>query len=354
MAAAFFISGELVNYPYLIRVAELLPFLYPPLIYAYTLSMIYQYRWLQKKYLLLLLPFLLAVIVLIPFYSKSGSDKIIVYQQMLLGNYPADFFVMFALKSFFGIVILILSLYNVHKSTQATKRIFSATEGKQLYWLRYILIGFIFLWLMATIRFVFGYTQLSVYVPAIFVALLIYLLSYFTLRQNELFNKVEIETLAELEEPVEISDKSTGDGQEIIRTVTKNEYDTKSNTEGKSCTDKENAEKIFQHLLKTITEQQAFLDKNITLPQVAILTGIRANLISEILNKCYSTNFYDFINDLRAKEVVSRLENGAFSHLTIDALAEECGFKSKSTFYQSFKKLTGTTPFQYKKGLSAP
>ena len=75
-------------------------------------------------------------------------------------------------------------------------------------------------------------------------------------------------------------------------------------------------------------------------------------MVSEVLNKFYKKNFYDFINELRAKEVVARLQDNAFAHLTIDALAEDCGFKSKSTFYQSFKKLTGQTPAQYKKGLS--
>jgi AraC-like DNA-binding protein len=89
------------------------------------------------------------------------------------------------------------------------------------------------------------------------------------------------------------------------------------------------------------------------LQQLALICSIRANVISEVLNKFYRKNFYDFINELRAKEVVARLTDPAYENLTIDALAEECGFKSKSTFYQSFKKHTGKTPTQYKKGLSA-
>ena len=45
------------------------------------------------------------------------------------------------------------------------------------------------------------------------------------------------------------------------------------------------------------------------------------------------------------------LNNNENSHLTLDAIGELCGFKSKSTFYQSFKEIIEKTPMQYKKEL---
>jgi len=41
----------------------------------------------------------------------------------------------------------------------------------------------------------------------------------------------------------------------------------------------------------------------------------------------------------------------SFDHFTILGLAQESGFKSKSTFNAVFKKMTGMTPSQYKKTL---
>jgi AraC-like DNA-binding protein len=177
-----------------------------------------------------------------------------------------------------------------------------------------------------------------------------------------LFNQQDLELIAEIEaesnEPVASELVEKEEVHEIFAAAVEQkipveEITKKENAVPPSTFSNEKAAELYQHILQTTLLQKAHLNKNISLQQLAVLCGIRANVVSEVLNKFYQKNFYDFINELRAKEVVSCLQDNSFSHLTIDALAEECGFKSKSTFYQSFKKLTGQTPIQYKKGFSA-
>jgi AraC-like DNA-binding protein len=62
-----------------------------------------------------------------------------------------------------------------------------------------------------------------------------------------------------------------------------------------------------------------------------------------------NTSFYEFINQYRAKEAKNLLLSENSSKLTIDALAKEAGFKSKSTFYKVFKQITGNNPSHYSK-----
>ena len=40
-----------------------------------------------------------------------------------------------------------------------------------------------------------------------------------------------------------------------------------------------------------------------------------------------------------------------YEHYTLLAIAEDCGFKSKSSFNSIFKRFTEMTPSQYKKSL---
>jgi AraC-like DNA-binding protein len=343
-------------------VPELLPFLYPPLIYGYTASLIYQQQWLGKKYFLWFIPFFTGVFLLFSFLIAPATEKIITYEQMLNGRFPSDYSLLFWMKSVFGLFGLLKSFQAVLKGVKEAKFLFAATEDKQLQWLKYFFSILLVLWVIGTARYIAGFSMKSVFAGGIAVTTMIYVLSYFTLRQKQLFNQQDLQLIKEIEIENtykienEIIEKDVGPAalelpnqSEIPVEVINNE---ESSVSSPSCNN-EKATELYQLILQITLLQKAYLNKNISLQQLSALCGLRANVVSEVLNKFYQKNFYDFINELRAKEVVSRLQDNAFAQLTIDALAEECGFKSKSTFYQSFKKLTGQTPTQYKKSLSA-
>ena len=54
----------------------------------------------------------------------------------------------------------------------------------------------------------------------------------------------------------------------------------------------------------------------------------------------------DYINELRIKRAIEEIEKG---NMLILDIALEAGFESLSTFNRAFKKITGTTPSDYKK-----
>ena len=73
--------------------------------------------------------------------------------------------------------------------------------------------------------------------------------------------------------------------------------------------------------------------------------------LTDLLNVHIEKNFFSFVNEFRLNAVIRRLENPDFDHLTIIAIANDCGFNSKSTFNSLFKQHTGHTPSDYKKKL---
>ena len=51
----------------------------------------------------------------------------------------------------------------------------------------------------------------------------------------------------------------------------------------------------------------------------------------------------------RIREACRRLSDPARSNLTIEAISDELGFRSRSNFNTVFKKITGLTPGSYQK-----
>ncbi|MEO0572704.1 MAG: helix-turn-helix domain-containing protein [Bacteroidota bacterium] len=108
------------------------------------------------------------------------------------------------------------------------------------------------------------------------------------------------------------------------------------------------AESIGKQLEFVITTNKLYLNSNLSLQKVAQLLKVSTFKISQTLNEYLGTNFNDYINSFRidaAKEMI--LQNDSY---TFEAIAMECGFNSKSTFYSAFKKQTGMTPSRFKKG----
>lgn len=106
-----------------------------------------------------------------------------------------------------------------------------------------------------------------------------------------------------------------------------------------------------KEFLRLMQEEKLFTDSNLTVLQVAQKMGIPRQHLSEVLNVHMKSNFQDYINKCRVEEFVACLKDKKFANYTIIGIANEVGFKSKSSFNTTFKKVYGTTPSAYKKSL---
>jgi AraC-like DNA-binding protein len=113
------------------------------------------------------------------------------------------------------------------------------------------------------------------------------------------------------------------------------------------------AEAGLQRLLKALDEEKIYLHADTTLQSVATRLAIPAPHLSQIVNERLNQTFSDLINAYRVDEVKRRLIDPACQHYSLLAIAEEAGFRSKSSFNAIFKKHTQMTPSDYRKTLGS-
>lgn len=101
-----------------------------------------------------------------------------------------------------------------------------------------------------------------------------------------------------------------------------------------------------------IIHREAFKDINLSLDKVAKKLSISPHKLSSIFNNIYRLSFSDFVNQQRIKNVKQHMADGtAIRNYTIEAMAKSAGFATRSAFYNAFKKITGTTPAEYRSSL---
>ncbi len=71
------------------------------------------------------------------------------------------------------------------------------------------------------------------------------------------------------------------------------------------------------------------------------------NTVSEVINTVFNMTFSDYICEYRINEIKARLLTNELEIRTIESIAMDNGFNSRSSFHNSFKKLTGLTPREF-------
>ncbi len=95
----------------------------------------------------------------------------------------------------------------------------------------------------------------------------------------------------------------------------------------------------FEHL---IISQNLFLKPGIRVTDVASMLKTNRTYISKLVNDTYNMSFSDYINTLRIDYAEQYLLRNKDTKQT--DLARICGFPNASSFNNTFKKFTGTTP----------
>ena len=117
-----------------------------------------------------------------------------------------------------------------------------------------------------------------------------------------------------------------------------------------SSLDTEAKQRIVNKIAEVLETSTEIYSADFSLARLAQLVGSNYQYLSQVINETYHQNFNALLNDYRIKEACLRLNNHEqYNSYTIEAIAESVGFKSRSNFVSTFKRITGITPSEFQR-----
>lgn len=300
-----------------------------PSLYVYIDLVTTSGKKLKWKYLWHLIP---TAVVLIGFHEMYiGKDVI------LLTEYKANnAFEKFAVYVWYfnSPLYYVVCILKIRSHRQRVKNYYSYTKNVDLKWLNYLVYGFAAYLLYGFIRNVL-FMFFKIQMPAeiftyswLIMVLYIFGIGLFGFRQRGVFadshKKTTEENTSKLAEP-------------------HYEKSGLSNVESKQ---------ILERLKELMKTEKPYVDSELNLRHLAQAIGTTSHKLSQVINEQLNCNFFEFVNKYRIEEAKTALLAPENKDLKIIAIAYDCGFNSKSTFYTAFKKITSQTPSEYRQQAS--
>ncbi len=107
---------------------------------------------------------------------------------------------------------------------------------------------------------------------------------------------------------------------------------------------------VIQRLEVQLAKMEILCSPDLTEQTLAKLLGTNSAYLSKAINELCKCNFSSYINNLRIMEACKRLNDKEhYGKLSIEGIGISVGFKSRSTFTTTFKRITGLTPSEYQR-----
>lgn len=83
---------------------------------------------------------------------------------------------------------------------------------------------------------------------------------------------------------------------------------------------------------------------------LAVLCESNSKYVSQVINERIGMSFSQYLNECRVSVARRRfMDFENFGHLTVEAIVTQLGYKSRSTFSKTFKRITGLTPTEFQR-----
>ncbi len=114
--------------------------------------------------------------------------------------------------------------------------------------------------------------------------------------------------------------------------------------------DQESKDRLFERIKDVMNDIAIICKPDFSLQQLAIQVGSNYKYVSQVVNESYGKSFKQVLNEQRVREACRILNDpNQSAHLTIEAIAANLGFNSRSNFTVTFKRITGISPSDFMK-----
>jgi AraC-like DNA-binding protein len=303
--------------PHVFLIGESFEYLLGPALYLYARSLSYSDFKLKKIYALHLIPFIAHfTFMFFKFHMYSSETKTELLSSYLF-SYPEYILYSSAMQLHF-IIYSAITLFVLFSYRKELKNHFSSLKKIKLSWLEIIVSGFIVLWGSYFIVFILNLMGLRLFYPQNLSLILLFtfanIILYKGLKQPEIFAGIK---------------QSKPNGKPMLNELNYNRY--------------------LKQLEIIMENEKPFLNPSLSLNGLAAKIKIPTRYLSDLINRSFNQNFFDFINTYRIEEAKKMLTYDNDGRRTVLEVLYESGFNSKSAFNNAFKRNTGITPTEYRK-----
>jgi len=304
-----------------------------PLLYLYIELSAVKRQVFKWKHLVHLLPLIFILIAFSKYFSSDFEGTFFEYQENSILFYAGLIVWMYNSPIYY-----ILSLIKLRSHKKRIKKYFATPKNVDLKWLNYLVHGFaIFLFFLLFKGFILRILNIdlnlnSYHLTWAVMVIYIFGIGFFGYKQKGIFSDFEAEDLEVKEIKISENEKTNFPKEQYLKSSLKDEE----------------ARRILTSLEKIMQAEKPYLEYDITLPKLAQLVGTTSHKLSQVINENYKLNFFEYINKFRLNDVKTLLKNPEKASEKIMALAYDCGFNSKSAFYNFFKRETKLTPSEYR------
>jgi AraC-like DNA-binding protein len=109
---------------------------------------------------------------------------------------------------------------------------------------------------------------------------------------------------------------------------------------------REQQDATMKKLIHIMQMEKPFLRPDFSLPDLAQQLSTSVHVLSQVINEGLGKNFFEMTAEYRVNEAKRLLKEQP--NVKVEEIAEQVGYNSKSSLNNSFKKITGMTPSEFR------